>query len=297
MAAITVAAATMGSNFDPVLVKDLFTKVQGHSSLAVLSGQQPIGFTGNKYMVFNMPNEVDIVAEGGKKSHGGLTLDPVTVVPIKFEYGARVSDEFMTASEEYQLEVLRQFNDGFAKKLARGMDLAGMHGVNPRTGEASTVVGANNFDSKVSQKVTYAAAKADENLDAAIAMVQGADGDVNGMALSTAFGSAMGQIKANGIAQYPEFRFGQKPTTFAGLTCDVNKTVSDAGTDQAIVGDFANAFRWGFAKEIPMEIIPYGDPDNSGVDLKGSNQVYIRAEAYIGWGILDPKAFARIVTE
>ena len=35
-----------------------------------------------------------------------------------------------------------------------------------------------------------------------------------------------------------------------------------------------------------MEIIQYGDPDNSGKDLKGYNQIYIRAEAYIGWGIL-----------
>ena len=38
----------------------------------------------------------------------------------------------------------------------------------------------------------------------------------------------------------------------------------------------------------------YGDPDNTGKDLKGYNQVYLRLEAYIGWGILDPDAFARI---
>lgn len=44
-----------------------------------------------------------------------------------------------------------------------------------------------------------------------------------------------------------------------------------------------------------MEIIPYGDPDNTGLDLKGSNQIYIRAEVYLGWGILLPSSFARIV--
>ena len=43
-------------------------------------------------------------------------------------------------------------------------------------------------------------------------------------------------------------------------------------------------------------MIPYGDPDNSGVDLKGSNQVYIRGEVYVGWGILIPASFGRIVT-
>ena len=44
-----------------------------------------------------------------------------------------------------------------------------------------------------------------------------------------------------------------------------------------------------------MEIIQYGDPDNSGKDLKGYNQVYIRAEIYLGWAIMIPEAFARIV--
>ena len=30
-----------------------------------------------------------------------------------------------------------------------------------------------------------------------------------------------------------------------------------------------------------MEIIQYGDPDNSGKDLKGYGQIYIRAEVYL----------------
>ena len=41
-------------------------------------------------------------------------------------------------------------------------------------------------------------------------------------------------------------------------------------------------------------MIEYGDPDNSGYDLKGHNQVYLRGEAYIGWGILDKDAFALV---
>ena len=42
-------------------------------------------------------------------------------------------------------------------------------------------------------------------------------------------------------------------------------------------------------------VIPYGDPDQTGKDLKAYNQVYLRAETYIGWGILDPSAFAKII--
>lgn len=282
--------------FDPRLVADLINKVNGKSSLAVLSKQTPIPFNGQKEFTFTMDNEMDIVAENGKKTEGGISLAPVTIVPIKFEYGARVSDEFMYASEEEKLNILEAFNEGFAAKVAKALDIAAFHGVNPRTGEASAVVGGNCFDSKVTQTVTYTEAKADENLEAAIAMVHGSDCDVTGMALSTEFGSAMAKIKANEVSQYPEFKFGANPGSLAGMKVDVNRTVSLHGTDRAIVGDFANAFKWGYAKEIATQVIEYGDPDNSGKDLKGYNQVYIRAEVYLGWGILDANAFARVTT-
>lgn len=285
--------------FDQELVTDLMTKVRGKSSLAALCAQTPIPFNGLKEFVFSMDNDIDIVAEGGKKTEGGITLEPVSIVPIKFEYGARVSNEFMYATEDAQIDILTAFNDGFAKKVAKGLDLAAMHGINPRTKVASAVVGTNHFDAKVTQKVTYAEATPDENLEAAIALVDGSEWDVNGLALSKTFGAAMAKVKANGIKQYPEFSFGASPNTFNGMACDVNNTVSGAATakDHAIVGDFQSGFKWGYSKEIPLEIIAYGDPDNSGKDLKGYNQVYIRAELYLGWAILVPEAFARIAEE
>ncbi len=285
--------------FDQELVTDLMTKVRGKSSLAALCAQTPIPFNGLKEFVFSMENDIDIVAEGGKKTEGGITLEPVSIVPIKFEYGARVSNEFMYATEDAQIDILTAFNDGFAKKVAKGLDLAAMHGINPRTKAASAVVGTNHFDAKVTQKVTYAEATPDENLEAAIALVDGSEWDVNGLALSKTFGAAMAKVKANGIKQYPEFSFGASPNTFNGMACDVNNTVSGAATakDHAIVGDFQSGFKWGYSKEIPLEIIAYGDPDNSGKDLKGYNQVYIRAELYLGWAILVPEAFARIAEE
>lgn len=288
-------ATSRDNLFDPTLVKDLISKVKGKSSLAALSAQTPIPFNGLKEFTFSMDNEIDIVAENGKKTEGGITVEPVKIVPIKFEYGARVSDEFLYATEEEQIDILTAFNDGFSKKVAKGLDLAAMHGINPRTGLASTVVGNNHFDAKVTQTVDYAAATPDTNLEDAIALVHESEGDVNGMALSSQFGAAMAKVKANGVNQYPEFKFGASPKSLNGIGVDVNKTVN-GGTakDHAIVGDFQGAFKWGYAKEIPLEIIKYGDPDNSGKDLKGYNQVYIRAEVYLGWGILLPEYFARI---
>src|SRR5690554_4172863 len=130
-----------GNLFDPKLVTDLINKVQGKSSLALMSGQNPIPFNGLKEFTFTMDSEVDIVAENGAKSHGGVSIAPRTIVPIKIEYGARVSDEFLYAAEKEQIEILKAFNDGFARKVARGMDLMAMHGINPRTGAASAIIG------------------------------------------------------------------------------------------------------------------------------------------------------------
>ncbi len=158
---------------------------------------------------------------------------------LSLNMGARISDEFMIATEEEQLDILTAFNDGFAKKVAKGLDLAAMHGINPRTGTASTVIGDNHFDAKVTQTVDYVSATPDTNLEDAIAVVDGAEGDVTGLALSRRCGSAMAKVKANGIKQYPEFAFGASPATFNGIPTSVNKTVSSGTTkDHGIIGDF-----------------------------------------------------------
>lgn len=286
-----------GTLFDPVLVKDVINKVKGKSSLAVLSGSEPIPFNGRKEFIFTMDKEIDVVAENAPKGKGGITLEPVTILPIKVEYGARISDEFLYATEEEQIEILKHFNDGFARKVAKGLDLMAMHGVNPRTGQASNVIGNNHFDAKVTQKVD-GTDNADVKVEAAIALVQGSENDVSGMAMAPAFRSSLASLTlASGQKMYPELAWGNAPGTINGLAVASNSTVSANGSkDLAILGDFQNSFRWGYAKEIPLEIIKYGNPDNDQTlgDLKGHNQVYIRCEAYLGWGILDPEAFAII---
>lgn len=286
-----------GELFAPETVKDLFSKVAGRSSLAKLAGTMPVSFNGNEIFTFAMDDEVNIVAEGGRKTPGNVTVTPIKVVPIKVEYGARVTDEFIYASEEKKLEILKAFNEGYAKKVARALDIMGMHGVNPRTKEASTLIGTNSFDTNTGvATVTYDEAKIEANIEAAIAAVNEAY-DVTGMAMAKSFSQALASLTVNGVRQYPELGWGANPGAVRGLPVDVNSTVSfNASADQAIVGDFANAFRWGYAKEIPLEVIKYGDPDQTGKDLKAHNQVYLRCETYLGWAILDPTAFIRIVT-
>ncbi|MBR1470686.1 MAG: phage major capsid protein [Lachnospiraceae bacterium] len=294
-----------GTLFPPELTNEMFNMVSGKSSLAALSGQKPIPFNGATMFTFNFDKEIDVLGENSAKSNGGVTIEPVTITPIKVEYGTRISDEFKYGNEEVQLQYLQAFADGFAKKVARGIDIMAIHGLNPRTNvAAATIIGNNHFDYKVSQKVTESVnTTADEDVEAMIALVQANEDDVTGMMMSPAFRSRLAALTdSDGRRLYPELGWGAAPGAIKGLPVSVNSTVSKAATgatetDQAIAGNFRDYFRWGFAKEIPIEVIEYGNPDNDteAGDLKGHNQVYLRGEAYIGWAILKPEAFARVV--
>lgn len=301
---------TRGALFPEQLIPNLLNLVKGHSTIARIAGQTPIAFNGQREFTFTLDKDVDIVAENGAKGKGGATVAPVTIVPIKFEYGVRVSDEFKYGSEDVRLQYLTAFSDGFAKKLARGLDIAAFHGLNPRTKAASAVVGANHFDAvdtssnPIVTVTTYTSGTdaPDDKLDTAIAAITALDGDVTGIAMAPSYAADMAKVKASGIVQYPEFRFGGKPAAFAGMQLDINPTVSVVATggkaDLCIVGNFRDCFKWGYAKEMPLEVIEYGNPDNDATlgDLKGHNQVYLRCEAYLGWAIMNPAEFGIIRT-
>ena len=283
--------------FSEDLVKDLFNKAAGHSTLAKLGAQMPVSFVGNEIFTFSMDDEVDMVGEGGKKSAGASAVEPVKIVPFKVVYQTRVSDEFMYAAEEKKVEILKAFNEGFAKKVARGLDIMAIHGVNPRTKENAASI--TNCFAKLEgiTKVEFDAAQIEQNIEDAIAAV--ADNyDVTGMAMARPFSTTLAGLTVNGVKQYPELGWGANPASVKGLPVDVNSTINfNNAKDRAIIGDFKNAFKWGYAKQIPLEVIEYGDPDQTGKDLKAYNQVCLRAETYIGWGILDAAAFARITDE
>src|SRR5699024_3095701 len=153
--------------------------------------------------------------------------------------------------------------------------------VNPRTGQASSVIGDNNFATLVDQVVEGDMTSPNDDVESAIALVQESGGDTTGMAIAPLFRSALAQQKdAQGLPMFPDLAWGNAPSSINGLSTQVNRNVSDmaANNERAILGDFTGSFKWGYAKQIPLEVIQYGDPDNSGLDLKGYNQVYLRAE-------------------
>lgn len=282
-----------GDLFSPQLTSEVFSLVKGNSSLIRLADKTAVPFNGKDVFTFTFENEVDIVAEGGAKSHGGVGYKAVTMTPIKVEYGARITDEFLYASEDGKIELLKDFKDGFAKKLARAIDIMAIHGINPRTKQDASTINANNvFTKAVTNEVTHTKGQSFADVEKAIGLL--GDEDVSGLLSSPAFSRDLATVKENNVSVFPELAWGGKPTTLNGLDYEVNSTVSVKEGVQAIIGDFRNCFKWGMAKDIIFTTIEYGDPDNTNRDLAGHNEVYLRAEAYIGWGIINPEAFAVI---
>lgn len=293
-----MAVLQKGNLFPAELVNGMINQVKGESVLAKLTGATPIPFNGQTEFTFNMDNEVAIVAEGEAKPAQSGSIGTRTITPLKVVYTMRTSDEFMIENDEYQLGVLQLFAEGFARKLAKGLDMMAIHGINPFADKAATSIGNNCFDKAGVQAVTKKASESmDELIEAGIALVQGKEYDVSGMAMAPAVRSELAALKVNGQRVYPELAWGSNPGVINGMPVQISTNVShkasDASTtDQFLLGDFANSFRWGYARQMPIEIIEYGDPDNTKKDLKGYNQIAIRGEAYLGWAIFDKNAFA-----
>lgn len=296
-----MASLAANTLFPRELVKELFSKVNGHSSVAKLANQIPMSFSGTDVMTFSLDSDVAIVGEGAAKPAGDATVATVTIRPIKVVYQSRVNDEFMHCAEEKQLQYLQAFTDGYAKKIARGLDIMVFHGLDPKSSTTSSIIGANCLDRAASVALeAYTSAAVEGDITAAIGAL--GEGYVcNGIAMSPAFATALSQVSlAGGQRPYEDFMWGGNPGAVRGINADVNPTVAVSASTAtllpyAYLGDWS-VFRWGYASNMPLEVIEYGNPDGGTYDLKQANQVLLRTEAYIGWGILDPKAFARIAT-
>lgn len=286
--------------FPATLAKEMFSKIVGHSSLAKLSASEPIPFNGKDIFTFDFSNNVSVVGEGGTKPAGDAAVTAKQIRPVKVVYQSRVSNEFMYASEEARIPYLQAFADGFSKKVAAGFDIMAMHGLNPATGSASDVIGTNHLDSVIpsANKIVlgHDSSAIDANIEEAIAKVEDAEYAVTGVILAPAARTAMSNLTQNtGERKYPDFAFGAYPSALGSGSLDVNPTVSfNSGKNRVYAGDFRNALRWGYSKEIPLEIIEYGNPDGGTYDLKQVNQVLLRSEVFIGWCFLDGNRFARV---
>ena len=298
--------ATAGLSLPNHLVTGVWSAVQTGSALAALSGQSPMLFGTTQYMKFTTKPKGEVVAEGANKSQSQPTFGTVTAIPRKVQVTQRFNEEVQWADDDYQLGVLSAMADAAGEALARALDLIAFHGINPLTGVALTGSPTKLLDT--TNSVEVATATPDADLTAAVGLVIADGFTPSGVALDPSFSFALATVNDSlGHRLYPDLGFGIAPTNVLGIDASVSTTVSApeatiaggayATTNpnvKAIVGDYRNAVRWGVQRDIPVEVIRYGDPDGQG-DLKRANQIALRAEIVYGLAIFDVSAFAKVI--
>lgn len=244
--------------------------------------------------------KAELVGEGANKSSADGTPTKQTVKTYKVQITYRFSEELMYADEDYQAGVVDNLVANIATALSRALDLLAIHGVNPATGDVSASI-ANYFTkggNGVHRVTSTSDAQAD--LEEAAGDLQGSGYVATGIALDPVYAGQLARTKVSDTDTrplYPELGLGFGFDSFQGLRAAASDTVSgrqelDTPTLKAIVGDF-DAFKWGVAREVPLQTIQYGDPDGNG-DLKRTNEIAIRAESILGFAIMDGAAFATI---
>ncbi len=270
--------------------------IQGGSTVAALSGQEPMKFGTGEIVKFSTPPKAEFVTEGADKSPTPGVFTTVSTVPHKTQVTVRVNEEVKWADEDYQLEAIAELKTAMGIALARALDLGLYYRINPLTGLATAWT---NYLNSTTLRVEIATANLDEDIEEAAGLVIGSTGAVmpTGIALAPSGAFTLGTLRDTvNHKLYPDIGFGVGLSRFEGLECSVSSTVAglpevSGGTDVvAIVGDFRNGLRWGIQREIPIQMIEYGDPDGIG-DLKRANQIALRAEILYAWYV-DPTRFA-----
>ncbi|MFC7430988.1 MULTISPECIES: phage major capsid protein [unclassified Agrococcus] len=290
--------AVFGTNDAKVLMPrtiadGMVKQAKSLSTVAQLSPREPMRFGEVDIITFNDIPKMEYVEESGEKSSSSTSFGSVKAKPHKGQVTLRFSNEVEWADEDQQLGVLREVADAGQVALSRGLDLGLLHRINPLSG--TVITGWDNYVTATTKNVEQATGDADDDFRAAVGLLMSGStpSQVNGAAIDPRFAWALSNLKKRDGSgetsdqRYPQLGFGTNITDFMGVPTAVGDTVSgtpeaaDTGV-RAIVGDFVNGIRWGVQRELPIEIIRFGDPDGQG-DLKRKNEIALRLEIVYGW--------------
>lgn len=278
----------------PVSVATEITKkAKDTSTIAALSPAEPQLFLDKDYMVFNGSSEAEVVAEGVQKSSYDETLTTVVGKRFKVQTTTRVTSELKWADEDNQLEIIQNIQADQAKALGRVLDYVIYHAFNPKP--KTTLDG---FTALSTSAVQVTASGDDvEDIDA-LAEAVSDEYDINGIAMSKTWAARLRKLRvpATGMRLYPEIPISLQVGNLDGIPAATSGTVNGRLITPdtkvlAFLGDFS-LIKWGMVRDIWSEIIAYGDPDQTGKDLKAYNQIAYRTEAVYSYAILDPKGIA-----
>lgn len=279
------------------VTRAIINKVGNTSTIAALSPSTPQLFLNEDYMLFNGAAEAEVVAEGQTKSSYEQTASYITGKKFKVQCTTRVTEELKWADEDNRLEIISSIQEDQTKAIARALDYVIYHAINPKSG-----TNLSGYDALTANAVAVTDSGDDiANVDALADAVN--EYEINGVALSRTWASRLRKLRvpATGMRFYPEIPINLAAGTLDGIPAATSTTVDGVKATEAtkvlgIMGDYS-LIKWGMIRDIWAEVIQYGDPDQTGVDLKAHNQIAYRTEAMFSYAVLDPNAFAVLKAE
>ena len=274
------------------VTRAIINKVGNTSTIAALSPSTPQLFLNEDYVVFNGAAEAEVVAEGQTKSSYEQTASYITGKKFKVQCTTRVTEELKWADEDNRLEIISSIQEDQTKAIARALDYVIYHAIDPKSG-----TNLSGYDALTANAVAVTDSGDDiANVDALADAVN--EYEINGVALSRTWASRLRKLRvpATGMRFYPEIPINLAAGTLDGIPAATSTTVDGVKATTAtkvlgIMGDYS-LIKWGMIRDIWAEVIQYGDPDQTGVDLKAHNQIAYRTEAMFSYAVLDPNAFA-----
>lgn len=272
---------------------EIVNKARDTSTIATLSPSSPQLFTNSEYMLFNGNAEAEVLAEGDKKGSHEYSTTNVAAKTFKVQTTTRVTSELQWADEDNQLQIISQIQEDQARAMGRALDYVVYHAINPKTGNPLSGYEALSATAKkVTASGDYVA-----DIDALCDALNDVY-DINGFALSKTLAGALRKVRvpSTGMRMYPEIPMNLNVGSIEGISAATSGTVSGRlATTQtnvlAFMGDFS-LIKWGMVRDLTAEIIEYGDPDGTGVDLKAYNQIAYRTEAVYAYAVIDPEGLA-----
>lgn len=275
--------------------------IKGGVLAKLTPGEPDLKVGSTDHFTFTGTPKAELVGESANKGSADGTPGKKTVKTYKVQITYRFSNEVQWEDEDYQTQLIENLVANAATAISRALDLLAIHGINPVTGTTGAVTDYFNKSGNDVHRVTRTA-NAQTDLESAAALLQASGYVANGIGFDPVFAGQLARTKTGSDDQrplYPEMGLGFNFDSFQGLNAASSDTVSgrqelaaEDATVNALMGDF-EAFKWGIARDMPLELIEFGDPDGNG-DLKRTNEVAIRAESVIGFGIMDDTAFALI---
>lgn len=273
------------------------------STVAKLSAREAQRFSEKEHPLFNDLPKAEFVNEGAQKASTNIGFTTVKSTPKKAQVTLRFNEEVQWADEDYQLGVLSEVANAGSVALSRALDLGIYHKINPLTG--TKITGWTAVTDTAKKATLGGGVDADAVVRTATGLVinDGTGSQVNGLALDPKMSWDLAGLQAlsggqpTGTPRYPGLGFGTDITSFMGINAAQGDTVSgtpeaaDTGV-RAILGDFQRGIRWAVQRNLPVELIRFGDPDGQG-DLKRNNQIALRLEIVYGWYV-NPAKFAVI---